>query len=1121
MNDLLVDPVQLEASLGPRLRSCRLVFEILDDATIAETSRAIGWFDRQSPDPIGLIVDRYPALLTTYLVAEAIEKYQGGTFWPHLSLPTRQADQTVLGTAFIKALRTFRLETFEFLGLQGMKYVTPILAHAGIPRYCVGDFFYRLLIPQLRRGFGATAGELLAAWRARQTAFVGIDVPVQRFVLYGGSPAVDLVDRCIDLIAESSGGGSVRHGDSGLPRHIADGLKADAIERERAQQLRSRTVASPQVRLDPWEPLGPVLELPPLPRDLAQPSWLVEDGTGSRSVAGSVVQSHLHRWAPARAWSAELQTPKGPLRTSVFERLPETGVAAFDPKTGLLARDPHLIPWAAAWLLMPADIALRFIDVAGTPIQPPVVELPSPAGLWHGHSLREYDLRGLSLIEAELETNAGRRRETLRIVPSEEARAALEGPDLDGVTTESGLPVYSQVPHVVFPNIATGASTWKIHLRFGRETVDVTAAEAGFPKADLGRWLGDTAVAAVRLRVTGPIGSDLRTEFAVVRNLQVSRPDDLILPGAHVGARVSLAAPACIHLQAHGGALPTSLVVGVDEDVVRCWASAEERLLLLVQVPRLVWAIARCDATGQRLATTVQRVALDELEESAQAADAIVVSTRCPGLPLSLRLHRRGTELCTRSEKTSRDGRAAFLLAPFRDAAVASGVPTLQFDLLVAGRRVEVAELFVKLRVSNLDCQLIDAAQGQELSIAFEARVQFARLEARVWAAHRPWEDQPTRTLALPTGGAIATSVPMPGPRCPPGRYVVEVAIPDEWHPPARPHPRGPNTVACVLGDPQAGRADLHRRAEVDAVAALELLLVEGVLIRDLNDDEQQTITPLGVRALLDRLRETDQGEAGPPPVLRELLARQPRLTATALARLVASGSLENVEALGFAISLLPLPSTSGAPGWSEARAVWLSVPYVAAQLDVPAAMEGDEEAIARCREFLGWEPGSPPVPGLAESSQSLAPQQALLGAPPEVLQVIKGAIDLLPGPLLTLDEFASAGFEWLIRGGPGGQARQWWEQHQIIPSLAPPSADLAIYHLGRRAPPSGVSLWAGVAQITLASCLALLEGQEVRRVRQALSEAIRFAPRLVGFDLALAAVLRVPTLQRLDSSNA
>src|SRR6266446_2091683 len=218
MSDVAVDPLQLEQSLSVRLRSCRLVFEILDDATITESLAVVAWLKRQSPDPVSLLIARYPAVLSAYLVSEAIEKYEGGTFWPHFTLPTKQADQTALGTAFIKALGNFGLETFEFLSVQGMKYVTPILAHAGIPRYCVGDFFHRLLIPQLRRGFGASAGELLAVWRARQTAFVGIDVPVKRFVLYGGSPAVDLVDRCIDLIAHKAGGSPASPADLGLPR---------------------------------------------------------------------------------------------------------------------------------------------------------------------------------------------------------------------------------------------------------------------------------------------------------------------------------------------------------------------------------------------------------------------------------------------------------------------------------------------------------------------------------------------------------------------------------------------------------------------------------------------------------------------------------------------------------------------------------------------------------------------------------------------------------------------------------------------------------------------------------------------------------------------------------------
>ncbi len=1118
-----MDPVQLEENLSARLRGCRLVFEILDDTTMAETLGVVAWLDRQVADPIPLLVDRYPAVLSAYLVSEAIEKYEGGSFWPHLSLPTAQPQQTLLGTAFIEALRGFGLETFDFLSVQGLHYVTPILAHAGIPRYCVGDFLHRLLIPQLRRGFGASAGDLLAVWRSRQTAFVGIDVPVKRFVLYGGSPAVDLVDRCIDLITEVAAGSTVRPADVGLPRQIVEEFKLDAAEAEQAKKLHFRAVPLPRVRIDPWDPLGPVLELPPLPRDLTQHSWLLEDGTGARSLPGSMVQAHLHRLGPARSWSAELRSARGTVRTSVFERLPETGVATFDPKNGLLSRDPRLVPWASAWLLVPADTCLQFFGVTGGSFEPRVNELPSPAGLWDGHLLREYDLSGVSLIEAQRKTQAGPRKELLRVVPRDEVRAVLDGPLVEGVTTEDGLPVYSQVPRVLFPQDAASAPVWRLQVRYGSETFDTTAAEAGYPQADLSRWLADIAVVRVQIRVTGPIGSDLRAEFAVVRGLAVTRPDGLILPGAHARARVSLSASEGVSLQAQGGGSAKSLEIGADEDVVSCWATAiGERLRLLVAVPRLVWAIAHFDATGHRLGTTVERLGLDELDAGNEAggAAAVIVSTRCPGVGLSLRLHHRGGELALRSERTSRDGRAAFLLAPFRDAARASGAATLQMDLLVAGHTVRVAELLARLRLTNLECELIDGTQDQQLKIVFDVPAQFSKLEARVWPAHRPWESQPLRTLPLPPGTSIRTSVQIPGPRCLPGRYLVEVAIHDEWQAATRPHSGAPNTVFCNLGDPQAGRADLRRRAESDAVAALELLLIDGGRLRDLGNEERQVVTPLAISALLDRLAEPDSADSGPTPALRELLAAQPRHTASALAKVFASGSLEDADALAAMILLMPLPGQTQESAWEDARSVWVTLPPLAAQLDVNAASGRDMEAVGRCQEFLEWTPGSPPVRGLADSTESLAPQQALLMAPPEVLAVIKGAIDLLPGPLLTLDEFAAAGFEWLIRSKTGLQAQQWWERHHMLLELAPPS-DLALDHVRRRAPPAGVSAWAGLPQITLVACLALLDGRELRRTRQVLMEAVRFAPRLVAFDLALAAVLRTLVTRGVEDNRA
>jgi hypothetical protein len=196
-----------------------------------------------------------------------------------LTEPRRQGlDQDQLGSGFLRAIRILRLETFDLFAEEGaLKYVAPILAHGGIPRYCLKDFFFNLLVPELRRSGSADAAELLAIWRTRKTAFQGIDRPVKRFLLYGGDAAVDLLDRCVELVSETARTGVLPSPDEvGLPPYLMKEFSSGPVHT--AKLGPGRSLPRPRVRLDPWDPLGPVLELPPLPRNIDDGVWRVSDG---------------------------------------------------------------------------------------------------------------------------------------------------------------------------------------------------------------------------------------------------------------------------------------------------------------------------------------------------------------------------------------------------------------------------------------------------------------------------------------------------------------------------------------------------------------------------------------------------------------------------------------------------------------------------------------------------------------------------------------------------------------------------------------------------------------------------------------------------------------------------
>jgi len=84
--------------------------------------------------------DLYPYLAAVSTVGTGVFQYEHGDFWsafPGLDTP---ADQRDWGQRFKRFLEENEsLEAFQ--ELPGLAYVAPILAHGGVPQYCLSDFF--------------------------------------------------------------------------------------------------------------------------------------------------------------------------------------------------------------------------------------------------------------------------------------------------------------------------------------------------------------------------------------------------------------------------------------------------------------------------------------------------------------------------------------------------------------------------------------------------------------------------------------------------------------------------------------------------------------------------------------------------------------------------------------------------------------------------------------------------------------------------------------------------------------------------------------------------------------------------------------------------------------------
>ena len=77
--------------------------------------------------------------------------------------------------------------------------------HAGIPAYCLGDYF-RLLLDRRRQDPGMDAESFLswATSPGRELRLSVLDMPARRFLVQGGDYAHDVVDRSLDLLERFS-----------------------------------------------------------------------------------------------------------------------------------------------------------------------------------------------------------------------------------------------------------------------------------------------------------------------------------------------------------------------------------------------------------------------------------------------------------------------------------------------------------------------------------------------------------------------------------------------------------------------------------------------------------------------------------------------------------------------------------------------------------------------------------------------------------------------------------------------------------------------------------------------------------------------------------------------------
>jgi hypothetical protein len=1092
-------PQSLETELRDRLRGRRLIAEVGLDAALHErVTSALEDLLRTRPQEA--VARTHPYLFVSYLTGHGVYGYERGNFWG--SVGVRGIDNAA-GPLFERQCNLLGLEDFSGLVRddRATRYVGPMLAHGGIPKYCLADFF-SLIIRDMQRA-GGTADDLLAHWRTKKTAFFDVDKPVGRFLLYGGDLAVDLLDRCLAAIIEVQSSNRIpTPSEAGLPPYFLVGLRRHVDEIRQARPPRSnarRDALRPRLILDPWSPLGPELELPPVPTGDRVTEWRVWTPSGIDKVDSSTFETKHVSLRPSRSWHVELLRGGVLDQEWTFEGYDASPAMLFDARDGQLLASARSVRGSSVWVVSPQGSTITTTG-AGEPTTARLLEeVPDLGGGWSGFSVSHVSLIGARILSVE------HTAQTMAIrVQAEAARAQLLSSPVDRIHAASGVPVYDHVPVLQLPiETAADLALWRAWMRVGDAVIEVDPEPDGQVRFDAS--LADPITPSATIQARGPLGSDFRQDLAIVRDLVVAAPDRLLFPGER-HAPVSIGGAM---LSVEGGPVGSrvDLPVPSQGDTVQAKIShGDVSLLVEVRVQRLLWAVADHLVGALDYAAAPVTVAFDALVGDSTAVLAIRTGAR--ELPLELNLVVDGKVLQQSDRvKTGRgDGRWAFDLALFRDTLRSVEGSLAEFHLVVGLRPVTV----MRVR-SSVGVTAVSAEGGFEtgealVAVAFVGAPGVQHRVARLWPVDRPWA--PVIAEMIPDG-TDRIEVKRSAEALPPGRYLVEVEVDDGWTTPARPMSGAGNTVLVTVGDDTDRTEYLQRLASGDGLAIMERALHTRHIARPLLPAELIDLGPAALACILFLGVDPDPGLRPPSGlhVVGKLLCADPQAFASAVTGAAADGRLGPREALLLAlllgerlhkVSVLPIDDDS-------ARMLWSTAPALAALLDL--ANHPDDLRDARLRAALGWIPAD----GVEQLFTGAPVDQALAGRSAELLELLRSNIDLVPQAVLDADTLVIANFEWLIaaRSERFDVRRFWgaWSRQVTTTDLTAGMTD----HLDRRTAPAGTEAWASFPRLTLAAAIRLAQtGGEEEWAADLLREAADHAPKLVERDIVLAQALHV-----------
>jgi len=575
-----------ESRLAPQIRKVELIGEIpiskkeLDDISLNFNQL---FYNHNTDEVLNFIGRNYPATFLVFMVGQGIYGYNDGDFWSSYEQVLHYpVDSTSFGRLFEKLIHHFGKPQFLDLKERARRYVDPILAHGGIPVYCLKDFFSNIVLNcAIRPQLFALEGEELVEEVIKHTTYTATtDKPVINFLEYGGPTAANLLDRARKMLLSWQQNQTLLSAEeAGLPAHLtqyfAEWTRENAaISLERGSRNRLKR---PLLSLDPWG-LGIFLNLPSQAVSALNMSdlyWKVESGDYHEEIKARTQRKGDQ--LETREITLRLNEVSDNIRVQFSQDgndfewkisgySPDHLILAFDPVTGHIQNH---IQARETWLLYPRHLLLSVQKGEGSLLE----ILPDLPGEWSKLKLECWDLTQANCIS--LVQNGEVFREIY--VRGQEK---IEQPSLEGgkiVLTdleENPIPLYSgeppklRIPMGESEDILSELSRWQIKLdSVGSADPDISAQitlaelsntdfiitdNIALIKLSASKFLTAKPAGTYQIAIKGPLGKDATLTMQILPECEVSGLKELYIPDrSHAPEPISFS-------------IQTSLLAGVD-----------------------------------------------------------------------------------------------------------------------------------------------------------------------------------------------------------------------------------------------------------------------------------------------------------------------------------------------------------------------------------------------------------------------------------------------------------------------------------------------------------------------------------------------------------------------------